>query len=62
MRYLTLAEVLSLHADLIASSGGSAGVRDLGRVQSALAQPMVTFDGVELYSSLLRKQELSDLR
>jgi len=55
MRYLTLGEVLSLHADLIASSGGSLGVRDLGRVQSALAQPMATFDGVELYPSLAEK-------
>lgn len=37
MRYLTLREVLTLHADLIASSGGSSGLRDLGRLQSALS-------------------------
>lgn len=50
-----MGEVLRLHADLIASSGGSCGVRDLGRVQSALAQPMATFDGVELYPSMAAK-------
>jgi death on curing protein len=55
MRYLTLREVLTLHADLIASSGGSGGLRDLGRLQSALAQPMVTFDGVELYADIEAK-------
>ena len=55
IRYLTLAEVLSLHADLLASSGGAAGVRDLGRVQSALAQPMATFDGADLYPTLVAK-------
>jgi death-on-curing protein len=55
IRYLTLAEVLSLHAELLASSGGAAGVRDLGRVQAALAQPMSTFDGVELYPTLVAK-------
>ena len=55
IRYLTLAEVLSLHADLLAVSGGAAGVRDLGRVQSALAQPMATFDGTELYPTLIEK-------
>jgi death-on-curing protein len=55
IRYLTLAEVLSLHAALLASSGGAAGVRDLGRVQAALAQPMSTFDGVELYPTLVAK-------
>jgi death-on-curing protein len=55
VRYLTLGEVLRLHADVIASSDGAAGVRDLGRVQSALAQPMATFDGVELYPSVIEK-------
>jgi death-on-curing protein len=54
-RYLTLAEVLSLHADLLATSGGAAGIRDLGRVQAALAQPMATFDGTELYPTVVTK-------
>lgn len=55
IRYLTLSEVLELHAQLLASSGGAAGVRDLGRVQAALAQPMATFDGAELYPTLGEK-------
>jgi death-on-curing protein len=55
IRYLTLSEVLSIHADLLAASGGAAGVRDLGRVQAALAQPMSTFDGADLYPSLVAK-------
>src|SRR5688572_2893274 len=52
MRFLSLGEVLRLHSDLIAVSGGAAGVRDLPRVESALAQPMATFDGSELYPTL----------
>jgi death on curing protein len=44
-----------LHAELIASSGGSSGVRDLGRTQAALAQPMATFDGAELYPDIAEK-------
>ena len=55
IRYLTLSELLSLHAELLASSGGSAGIRDLGRVQAALAQPLATFDGHELYPTLIAK-------
>jgi death-on-curing protein len=55
IRYLTLSEVLDLHAQLLASSGGAAGIRDLGRVQAALAQPMATFDGAELYPTLADK-------
>jgi death on curing protein len=55
IRYLALSEVLALHADLLASSGGAAGVRDLGRVQAALAQPVATFDGVDLYPTVVAK-------
>lgn len=55
MRYLSLSEVLRLHADLVATSGGATGVRDLGRVQSALAQPMATFGGEDLYPALADK-------
>jgi death-on-curing protein len=36
--YLTLEEVLALHAALIARHGGAAGVRDRGLVESALAR------------------------
>lgn len=55
IRYLSLAEVLALHARVLASSGGAAGIRDLGRVQAALAQPMATFDGNELYPTMVEK-------
>lgn len=55
MRFLSLSEVLRLHADLVATSGGATGVRDLGRVQSALAQPMATFSGDDLYPTIVDK-------
>lgn len=55
MRYLTLNEVLTLHDRLIAQTGGSFGVRDIGRLESSLAQPRMTFDGVELYPTLVEK-------
>jgi death-on-curing protein len=38
MRYLTLKEALELHRRIIEQSGGLAGVRDLGALESALAQ------------------------
>jgi death on curing protein len=55
VRFLSLAEVLRLHANLIAVSGGAQGLRDLGRIESALAQPLATFDGSELYPNLHEK-------
>ena len=55
MRYLTLSEVLLLHDRALATSGGSAGLRDLARIESAVAQPKATFDGGELYLSVAEK-------
>ena len=55
MRYLTLIEVLELHRRIIEQSGGAFGVRDFGLLESAIAQPRMTFGGEELYSSLIEK-------
>jgi death-on-curing protein len=45
-------EVLLLHADQIATFGGTAGVRDQGLLDSALAQPQATFGGKLLHPTL----------
>lgn len=50
--FLSLAEVLQIHADQIIRYGGSVGVRDLGLLQSALAQPQATFGGQFLHADL----------
>jgi death on curing protein len=55
MRYLSLGEVVRLHHWLIESSGGAPGIRDLGLLDSALAQPRATFDGKDLHPTLLAK-------
>lgn len=55
MEYLTLEQVLELHRRLIEQSGGSMGVRDFGALESAVAQPQMTFGGEELYSTVIEK-------
>jgi death-on-curing protein len=55
IRYLTVEEVLELHRLVLEQSGGLDGVRDLGGLDSALAQPQMTFAGQELYPSLAEK-------
>jgi len=55
MRYLTLGEVVELHRAIIERSGGAAGIRDLGGLESALAQPRATFGGRDLHTSLTDK-------
>jgi len=44
-----------LHDRIIISSGGSHGIRDVSALESALAQPRATFDGVDLYPDLIAK-------
>jgi death-on-curing protein len=53
--YLTLEEMLLLHARLIQRTGGSGGVRDMGALESALARPRTTFEGQDLYPDLWHK-------
>ena len=55
MRYLTLGEVVELHGRVLQVGGGAPGLRDLGGLDSALAQPRATFGGVDLYPALAEK-------
>lgn len=41
-----------IHTDQIQSFGGSLGLRDTGLLDSALAQPQATFDGVFLHPTI----------
>ena len=51
----TVENVLLLHQKLIDRSGGSAGVRDLGLIESALARAEAAFGGVEAHQGTIRK-------
>jgi death-on-curing protein len=55
MRYLTLGEVVYLHGHLLEATGGAAGIRDLGALDSALAEPRATFGGTDLHPTLVEK-------
>ena len=55
MRYLTTEELIALHAKLIAQSGGSPGLRDRGALESAVAQPEMSFGGEDLYPTVAEK-------
>ena len=50
--FLTLAEVIEIHKDQIVQYGGTLGVRDMGLLQSALAQPEASFSGQWLHEGL----------
>lgn len=53
--YLTVEQVLFIHARVIAETGGTHGLRDLGLLQSAVARPQATYSGEELYPGIFTK-------
>ena len=55
MRYLALGEVVELHRRVIQAGGGAPGIRDLGALDSAVAQPKATFGDVDLYPAVVEK-------
>ena len=55
MRFLSVAEILQLHSRALDQTGGSAGIRDRSALLSAVAQPLQTFGGADLYPTLTDK-------
>ena len=55
MRYLGLGDILELYRRIMEETGGATGVRDINGLQSALAQPRMTFEGNDLYPSVAAK-------
>ena len=58
--FLTLDEVLAIHAHQIDRYGGSPGIRDSGLLESALAMPEAAFAGERLHPTLC-EQAAADL-
>ncbi len=55
MRYLTLGEILEIYRRVMEQSGGMVSVRDMGALESAVAQPRMTFAGEDLYPTVIEK-------
>ena len=55
MNYLYPKQLLYLHQQVIALSGGSPEVRDQGLLESAVYRPQATFGGKDLYPDLFIK-------
>jgi death-on-curing protein len=50
--FLTVEEVLQLHAEALELFGGAAGIRDRGAIESAVQTPQQTFGGEYLHPDL----------
>ncbi len=48
-------QVLEIHSEMVKRFGGADGIRDKRLLESALARPFITFDGVDLYPNAIEK-------
>jgi death on curing protein len=55
IRYISIERILLIYRYVIEQSGGTSGLRDRGLLEAALAQPQMTYGGVDLYDSLVDK-------
>jgi death-on-curing protein len=53
--YLSVEEVVFMHKRMIERFGGSDGIRDRDRLESAVMMPRQTFDMNELYPTIVEK-------
>ncbi|MGH7104631.1 MAG: type II toxin-antitoxin system death-on-curing family toxin [Acetobacteraceae bacterium] len=64
--YLTTADVLAIHEDLIEQFGGSQGIRDLGALEAALFRPQTGYyddliaEAASLWESLSQNHPFID--
>lgn len=59
--FLSVAEVLELHQDQLRLFGGSAGLRDAGALESAVATPSLYDAMIALSSRAMNKAGFADL-
>ena len=55
MKRLSKEQILMLHSQLIAQTGGTDGVRDFNLLESAIETPFQVFGGEELYPTIQAK-------
>jgi death on curing protein len=51
--HLTVANVLEVHAEAIGQFGGSAGIREMALLESAVAAPQASFGGESVYTDII---------
>jgi death on curing protein len=55
MKYITLGEVIDLYFQIMNKTGGLPGIRDLGSLESAIAQPRMSYGNNDLYPTIEEK-------
>lgn len=55
MIWITADDIVLIHAEIIRTTGGEEGLRDRASLEAAVAAPLQTFSGKELYPTIVQK-------
>lgn len=55
MIWITLDDVVRIHGRILQATGGLDGIRDMSILESAIAAPLQTFDGEDLFPGTIEK-------
>lgn len=55
MIWVTVNDVIVIHDRIIQKTGGMSGLRDQGSLEAAIAAPLQSFEGEDLYPSKIQK-------
>ncbi len=55
MKSISLEYILKLHKKMVNATGGSDGIKDMALLESAVYNANATFDGIDLYPSIIEK-------
>ena len=55
IQYLSVRQVIEIHEQIMEKANESGAITDRGLLESAVAQPQMTFDGTDLYPTIVEK-------
>lgn len=55
MIWITLEDIIMIHSRIIQSTGGLDGIRDKAGLEAAIAAPLQSFGGIDLFPTIIEK-------
>lgn len=55
MIWITIEDIIIIHSRIIQTTGGLDGIRDKSGLEAAIAAPLQSFDGIDLFPTVIEK-------
>lgn len=62
MIWIPLENIIMIHSRIIQTTGGLDGIRDKAGLEAAIAAPLQSFGGIDLFPTVIEKNCMSRLR